>query len=102
EPRGATGTVGTPPANTPGSVGTMPWVGTANALRSAGTNGSAMPPDVAAVDGPAVVSGTLPRGATGADCGGLSKPGRMLAANCWLASGGSSAELRAKSLSAST
>ncbi len=75
EPRGATGTVGTPPASTPGNVGTMPSVGTANALRSAGTNGSAMPPDVAAADGPAVVSGTLPRGATGTACGGGSGSG---------------------------
>ena len=49
-----------------------------------------------------VVSGTLPRGATGAACGGLSGPGRILAAYNWLASAARSAALMGKSLSAST
>src|SRR6202008_5211305 len=63
---------------------------------------SAAPAAVRPAEAAAVVSGTLPRGATGADCGGLSKPGRMLAAYSWLASAESSAALRGKSLSAST
>ena len=76
EPRGATGTVGTVPANTPGTVGTMPSVGTAKAARSpVGKYGSAMLPVVSAADGAAVVSGTLPRGATGTVCGGGSGSG---------------------------
>jgi hypothetical protein len=58
---------------------------------------SACPADVAAV-----ASGTLPRGATGAACGGLSGPGRMLAAYNWVASAASSAALMGSSLSAST
>src|SRR6202034_2225955 len=62
----------------------------------------APPPAFCPAEAAAVVSGTLPRGATGADCGGLSKPGRMLAAYSWLASADSSAAVRGKSLSAST
>ena len=62
----------------------------------------AEPAVVCPADVAAVVSGTLPRGATGADCGGLSKPGRMLAAYSWLASAASSAALMGRSLSAST
>src|SRR5947209_16495809 len=58
---------------------------------------AACPADVAAV-----VSGTLPRGATGVACGGLSGPGRMLAAYNWVASAASSAALMGSSLSAST
>ena len=78
DPRGATGAVGGPPANTPGTVGTMPC-GTANALRSpGGRKGSATPAVVHAADGAAVVSGTLPRGATGTACGGVpSGPGEL-------------------------
>ena len=41
---------------------------------------SAPPAAVCPAEVAAVVSGTLPRGATGTDCGGLSGPGRMLAA----------------------
>ena len=65
-------------------------------------NGSALPAAVCPADVAAVVSGTLPRGATGAACGGLSGPGRMLAAYSWLASAASSAALMGSSLSAST
>src|SRR5580693_277023 len=63
---------------------------------------SAVPAAVCPAEAAAVVSGTLPRGATGADCGGLSNPGWTLAAYSWLASAASSAALRGKSLSAST
>ena len=65
-------------------------------------NGSEVPAAVCPADVAAVVSGTLPRGATGAVCGGLSGPGRMLAAYSWLASAASSAALMGRSLSAST
>src|SRR5271169_5598390 len=65
-------------------------------------NGSAVPAADCAADAAAVVSGTLPRGATGAACGGLSGPGRMLAAYSWVASAASSAALIGNSLSAST
>jgi hypothetical protein len=41
---------------------------------------SELPAAVCPAEAAAVVSGTLPRGATGTDCGGLSGPGRMLAA----------------------
>src|SRR5271166_3160968 len=70
-----------------------------------GTGGgyrSAAPAAVCPAEAAAVVSGTLPRGATGADCGGLSGPGRILAAYNWLASAASSAALIGRSLSAST
>src|ERR1700761_7109510 len=63
---------------------------------------SAAPAAVCPAEAAAVVSGTLPRGATGADCGGLSNPGRTLAAYSWLASAASSAALMGKSLSPST
>src|ERR1700758_4082470 len=63
---------------------------------------SAAPAAVCPAEAAAVVSGTLPRGAIGADCGGLSNPGRTLAAYSWLASAASSAALMGKSLSAST
>src|ERR1700733_12829740 len=63
---------------------------------------SAVPAAVCPADVAAVVSGTLPRGATGADCGGLSNPGWTLAAYSWLASAASPAALMGKSLSAST
>src|ERR1700733_1645317 len=63
---------------------------------------SAVPAAVCPAEAAAVVSGTLPRGATGADCGGLSNPGRTLAAYSWLASAASSAAPMGKSLSAST
>ena len=58
---------------------------------------AACPAEVAAV-----ASGTFPRGATGVVCGGLSGPGRTLAANSWLASAVSSAALMGRSLSASS
>src|ERR1700752_5228362 len=63
---------------------------------------SAAPAAVCPAEAAAVVSGALPRGATGADCGGLSNPGRTLAAYSWLASAASSAALMGKSLSASS
>src|ERR1700721_3790510 len=63
---------------------------------------SELPAAVCPAEAAAVVSGTLPRGATGADCGGLSNPGRTLAAYSWLASAASSPALMGKSLSAST
>src|SRR5208283_5513483 len=66
------------------------------------TSGSDVPTAVCAADVTAVVSGTLPRGATGAACGGLSGPGRILAAYSWLASAASSTALIGSSLSAST
>src|ERR1700761_9553253 len=62
---------------------------------------SALPAAVRPAEAAAVVSGTLPRGATGGDCGGLSNPGRTLAYS-WLASAAISAALMGKSLSAST
>src|SRR3954452_11178023 len=65
-------------------------------------SGSDVPMAVRPADAAAVVSGALPRGATGAVCGGLSGPGRMLAAYSWLASTASSAAPIGKSLSAST
>src|ERR1700723_703263 len=65
-------------------------------------NGSDVPAAACPADAAAVVSGTLPRGATGAACGGLSGPGRMLAAYNWVASAASSAALMGSSLSAST
>lgn len=43
-------------------------------------SGSDVPKAAAPADVAAVVSGTFPRGATGTACGGLSGPGRMLAA----------------------
>src|SRR6201981_891051 len=73
-----------------------PTSGTAAGYRSAA------PAAVCPAEAAAVVSGTLPRGAIGADCGGLSNPGRTLAAYSWLASAASSAALMGKSLSAST
>src|ERR1700761_8986966 len=63
---------------------------------------AAAPAAVCPAEAAAVVSGTLPRGATGADCGGLSNPGRTLAAYSWLANAASSEALMGKSLSAST
>src|SRR5271165_1929721 len=63
---------------------------------------SAAPAAVCPADAAAVVSGALPRGATGTDCGGLSNPGRMLTAYSWLASAASSAALMGRSLSPST
>src|ERR1700742_353888 len=74
----------------------MPSSGTGAEYRSA------LPAAVCPAEVAAVVSGTLPRGATGADCGGLSGPGRMLAAYSWLASAAISAALMGRSLSAST
>src|ERR1700712_874448 len=65
-------------------------------------SGSDVPRAVRPADAAAVVSGALPRGATGAVWGGLSGPGRMLAAYSWLASTASSAAPIGKSLSAST
>src|ERR1700723_2957697 len=64
--------------------------------------GSDVPAAACPADAAAVVSGTLPRGATGAACGGLSGPGRMLAAYHWVASAACSAALMGSSLSAST
>jgi hypothetical protein len=63
---------------------------------------SALPAALCPAEAAAVVSGTLPRGATGADCGGLSNPGRTLAAYSWLARAASSAALMGKSLSPSS
>src|SRR3984957_13746302 len=63
---------------------------------------SALPAAVCPAEVAAVASGTLPRGATGADCGGLSGPGRKLAAYSWLASAAISAVPKGRSLSAST
>ena len=55
--------------------------GTANASRPltpGSRNGSATPAAVCPADGAAVVSGTLPRGATGTVCGGIgSGPGEV-------------------------
>src|SRR6185437_15609596 len=65
-------------------------------------SGSAAPPAVRPADAAEVVSGTLPRGATGVACGGVSGPGRTLAAYSWVASAASSAALMGSSLSAST
>src|SRR5262245_30701013 len=65
-------------------------------------NGSAVPPAVRPADVTAVVSGALPRGATGAAWGGASGPGRVLAAYSWVASAANSAALMGSSLSAST
>src|SRR5260370_31536167 len=65
-------------------------------------NGSDVPAAARAADAAAVVSGTLPRGATGAVCGGLSGPGRTLAAYSCVASAASSEALTGRSLSAST
>ena len=64
------------PASTPGSVGTMPVGGHREGAQVGRRQyGSATLPAVAAADGPAVVSGTLPRGATGTACGGAPVPG---------------------------
>ncbi len=80
EPRGATGTPGGRPASTPGKLDTMPE-GTANESRPltpGSRKGSATPAAVYPADGAAVVSGTLPRGATGTACGGsASGPGEV-------------------------
>src|SRR3982074_2160024 len=65
-------------------------------------SGSDVPMAVRPADAAAVVSGTLPRGATGAVCGGLSGPGRTLAAYSCVASAASSGALTGGSLSAST
>src|ERR1700742_4483628 len=62
---------------------------------------SAAPAAVCPAEAAAVVSGTLPRGATGAHRGGLSNPGRALGGYRLLASAASSAALIGKSLSAS-
>src|ERR1700735_4588534 len=63
---------------------------------------SELPAAVCPAEVAAVASGTLPRGATGADCGGLSGPGRSLAAYSWLSRAASSAAPKGRSLSAST
>src|SRR5271163_77221 len=63
---------------------------------------SAEPTAACPADAAAVVSGTVPRGATGTAWGGLSGPGRILAAYNWLASAASSTALMGSSLSAST
>src|ERR1700742_5018141 len=74
----------------------MPSSGTGAEYRSA------LPAAVCPAEVAAVVSGTFPRGATGTACGGLSGPGRMLAAYSWLASAAISAAPKGRSLSAST
>ena len=100
-PRGATGTVCGMPSGS-GEVGAGTYTSVSGITGAAGVNGLAEPAAAVPADAAAVVSGTLPRGATGDVCGGLSGPGRTLAANNWVASAASSAALIGRSLSAST
>ncbi len=101
-PRGATGTDCGGMGSGPGEVGAGTVTFGAAANCAGGVTGWDSPAAVAADEVTAVVSGTFPRGATWVTCGGLSGPGRLLAANSWLASAASSAALIGRSPSAST
>src|SRR6476646_543342 len=83
-------------------VGAGTYTSVSGITGAAGVNGLAEPAAAVPADAAAVVSGALPRGATGDVCGGLSGPGRTLAANNWDASAASSVAPIGRSLSAST
>src|SRR4029079_13171858 len=95
-PRGATGAVFGGPCGC-GDVGGATVTSVSGANGAAGS-GCDAPPGGMTAD----ASGRLPRGATGAVCGGVSGPGRTLAANSCAARAPSSAAPTGQSLLAAT
>ncbi|MDT5281775.1 MAG: hypothetical protein QOJ20_2970 [Mycobacterium sp.] len=79
-PRGATGTVCGMPSGS-GEVGAGAYTSVTGTNGAGGVYGLAEPTAVVPAEVAAVVSGTLPRGATGDASAGVSGPGRTLAAN---------------------